>query len=665
MARGSFFILLLFATSGVAQTPAHIDSLLQKIETTDNDSIKLRAINTAAFYFIFNNPEKAYSLLQQERLLSSPTNLGYGHCEWLNTIGIYFDVLRVSDSANYYFQAALALSQENNWPALEEKSFNNLGMNNLNNGKFSIALEHFSAGYELLKATDPTNFNGQGKYLSNIGLVYQELKQFSTAIDYHKQALALREQHSSANDQAISNGNLGVCYIGIGKVSEAVSHYTKAIELAQAANNLRMYYALHDNLGSLYFKRKDYERALPLLLTSLSAPEHLGKNPKSELSVLSNLTNIHVHLNQPQKALTYAKRGLSILDEYPELESYAPTLLKSAAQVHYLLQHTEDGHKLFERYEAVRDSVFSQQNANAIADLQVKYETEKKEQHIVLQQAQLEEQHAINQRNIFIALLLLLLLVFSVAIIVFIINRNKRKTQLMQKEQELLMKEAQISSTLASQEAERKRVAQDLHDGFGQLISALRLHLDQLDRERDYESRHTIFSKTEQVIEQMHTELRNVTFNLMPAILINSGLPAALKELALQLSASDKVLVSANDFGVTDRLNELQEINLYRITQEWVNNALKYNSPTKIDIQLVQHEHTLTFTIEDNGQGFDAMILESSNGNGWRNIQSRLNLIHGKIELDTRPGIQGCTLIIELPLQSVTTTSATSVQLGR
>ncbi|WKZ60453.1 MAG: sensor histidine kinase [Cyclobacteriaceae bacterium] len=647
----SFFIFLVFISFTThAQIPAHIDSLLHVLETTDNDSLKVRAINQAAFYFIFNNPEKAYALLQEGNTYASTNRLPYSYNQLLNTTGIYFDVLRVSDSAQFYFEKALQLSRENNWPDQEEKSLNNLGMNNLNSGRFSVALEHFSAGHELVKTNQPENFVGMGKYLSNIGLVYQELKQFNTAIDYHKQALELREKYSHANDQAISNANLGVCYIGIGNVQEAVAHYTNAIALAKAANNMRMYYSLHDNLGNLYLDQKDYARALPLFLTALSAPEHLGKNPKSDLSALSNLTNIYVQINQPQQALVYAKKGLAILDEHPELESYAPTLFKSSAQAHYLMNDPQSGQNLFDRYDAVRDSVFSQQNANAIADLQVKYETEKKEQQIALQQAQLEEQQAINQRNLLLAISLFLLLVFSVILIVFIVNRNKRKAQLMHQNQQLLVKQTQINAALASQEAERKRVARDLHDGFGQLISALRLHLDQLDQEKDYETRDRIFEKTERVMEEMHTELRNIAFNLMPAILIQSGLPAALKELAARLSATGNLQVTASDFGLTERLNELQEINLYRITQEWINNILKYNSPTKINIQLVQHEHSLTYTLEDDGKGFDRDALEKSNGNGWRNIQTRLNLISGKLDLDTQPGVRGSTLIIELPI---------------
>ena len=112
-------------------------------------------------------------------------------------------------------------------------------------------------------------------------------------------------------------------------------------------------------------------------------------------------------------------------NEHPELERYAPTLLKSSAQAHYMLQQPQEGQKLFERYDAIRDSVFSQQNANAIAELQVKYETEKKEQQIVVQQAQLEEQQAINQRNLFLAISLLLL-VFSVILIVLAVTSEKR-----------------------------------------------------------------------------------------------------------------------------------------------------------------------------------------------------------------------------------------------
>jgi signal transduction histidine kinase len=92
-------------------------------------------------------------------------------------------------------------------------------------------------------------------------------------------------------------------------------------------------------------------------------------------------------------------------------------------------------------------------------------------------------------------------------------------------------------------------------------------------------------------------------------------------------------------------------IALYRICQEWVNNVIKYSGANHVSIQLVKHPEELVLTIEDNGVGFDSKSLLDSVGNGWKNINSRLHMIKGTIEIDTQKGRQGSTLIISVPHQ--------------
>ena len=92
-------------------------------------------------------------------------------------------------------------------------------------------------------------------------------------------------------------------------------------------------------------------------------------------------------------------------------------------------------------------------------------------------------------------------------------------------------------------------------------------------------------------------------------------------------------------------------LNIYRIIQEWVNNILKYSGASKIEIQLVGHEYEISLSIEDNGNGFNTSALENASGNGWKNIQSRIRLIHGEIDLDSTEGKQGTTLMAKIPVQ--------------
>ena len=93
----------------------------------------------------------------------------------------------------------------------------------------------------------------------------------------------------------------------------------------------------------------------------------------------------------------------------------------------------------------------------------------------------------------------------------------------------------------------------------------------------------------------------------------------------------------------------LQEISLYRITQEWVNNVIKYSEAKNITIQLTKDEEELNLLIEDDGMGFDKSLLTQGTGNGWKNLNSRANLIKGELELDTVVGRRGTTMIVIAP----------------
>ena len=122
----------------------------------------------------------------------------------------------------------------------------------------------------------------------------------------------------------------------------------------------------------------------------------------------------------------------------------------------------------------------------------------------------------------------------------------------------------------------------------------------------------------------------------MPQSLVKFGLIPSLKEFADKINDSEKMLVEVLAFDIEERLTDLQEISLYRISQEWVNNILKYSDAEKITIQITKDEHEITLTIEDNGMGFDLEKLTESKGNGWKTDARAIRdaLSHNKYTLD-------------------------------
>jgi two-component system NarL family sensor kinase len=165
------------------------------------------------------------------------------------------------------------------------------------------------------------------------------------------------------------------------------------------------------------------------------------------------------------------------------------------------------------------------------------------------------------------------------------------------------------------------------------------------------EQRVNIVETGERLLNDMHKEVRSVAFNLMPQTLIQSGLVSALREMALRIEERQPLKVEVLSFYMDTRLADVQEISLYRIVQEWVNNIIKYSTATKVDVNIVRNEDELSLTIEDDGTGFDSSILEQSKGHGWKNILSRAGLIKASIEIDTVSGRRGTTLLVNVPIR--------------
>ncbi|HEY0770739.1 MAG TPA: histidine kinase, partial [Sphingobacteriaceae bacterium] len=198
------------------------------------------------------------------------------------------------------------------------------------------------------------------------------------------------------------------------------------------------------------------------------------------------------------------------------------------------------------------------------------------------------------------------------------------------------------------QENERRRFAQDLHDGMGQLISALRLTIHSLDSQGG-QAAASHFSKAETLLNDMHQEIRSIAFNLMPQTLVKNGVIPALKEVINRLSSSN-IHINISSFEVPDRLDHLKEIALYRILQEWLNNIIKYSNARNIEIQFVGHAGEVNVVIEDDGDGFDQRLLQDNAGHGWKNIQSRISFLQASLYLDSQPGRKGTSLTINIPL---------------
>lgn len=211
---------------------------------------------------------------------------------------------------------------------------------------------------------------------------------------------------------------------------------------------------------------------------------------------------------------------------------------------------------------------------------------------------------------------------------------------------------------LEGQEEERKRIAMDIHDGIGQMLTSLKYQIESLPGNDDEKTNKKI-AEIKHGIKDVIKEVRRVTFNLKPTVLGDYGLQAALNVFIQEIAKlSDTEIVYRTEGNMTYRLPQKVENNTFRIVQEAINNAIKYSNASRIEVHLQQDEHAFIITVTDEGDGFDEKIIETrdtniESGRGFFNMYERTEYINGNLDIKSSPG-KGTSVKLTVPLRATT-----------
>lgn len=476
--------------------------------------------------------------------------------------------------------------------------------------------------------------SGQSSVLNEIGTLVKKQGNVEKSTSYFREGLVLAQEAGDSIQLANSMNNLGIALEQLGKQEEAMTLYRQSADIKRKLNDIYGLSYNLDNMGMLLTTMKKYLEAEQSFEEAAAIRLQLGDRTGYGI-ILNNIGEMWQARNNSAKALDYFMRALSIAEEtnYTDFKNHLYSVLSGLYE-----QQKEYEKAIFylRKHQQTKDSLFNEQKSAQLLEMEAKYETEKKELMIEEQRLKLERNQAITIG--LIALLILIVLVIILWRKQLSLREQRNLEQQQRENQERLTK-----TVITLQEKERSRFAQDLHDGFGQLITALKMQFEKTGQRSDTIS---------ELIQHMHDEIRNVSFALSPQVLVRDGLIMAMKELAFRINRSKAIVVNVQS-TFTDRLPGDYEITLYRVCQEWINNVLKYSGSTKIDIQLIDHSDEILLMIEDNGKGFSPLILENATGNGWKNIQSRIQILEGRVEIDSHPERHGTTFTASIPKQYV------------
>jgi signal transduction histidine kinase len=539
----------------------------------------------------------------------------------------YYEIYALGfEEADTTMQLLIQLAQKNKMNEEEAYGFLYRGVINYLSGKYDLALNYYLTA--LRKFGEINSLRGIGRTYNELAVFQHKNQNLAKAYEALDSAYLHCKEVNDLECMGTSLSHRGTFLVRKGKYEEARPIFLKVLEIRKEMKD-------SIGLGYVYLDLAEYEaqngnvtEAVKLINRSTEIRKSI--NDKQGLAVNTVIIGeTYFGAENYDSAIVYFNKTLDLARPigYTDLMRFSFDMIEKSflAKNDYQKAYTS-----LQNSNHLKDSLFSIEKTKSITEMQTKYETEKKEKQIVVQQAEIDVQQAKNKQNIIVIVALILISTLLVLLFILFRNRVKKKQLLLIQERDLKVKQAQIEATLSSEERERKRFAEDLHDGFGQLISALRLNMNNFNVEGD-EEKLKAFEHSEKILDDMHTEIRAIAFNLMPVTLIEHGVLAAIKEFSARITKSKQLKIEVSSFKLNTRFSEIFEVAIYRIVQEWVNNVIKYADAKKITIQLDQYEDELVLIIEDDGNGFDKTVLLESQGNGWKNIQTRANLIKSEI----------------------------------
>ena len=672
-------------------------------------------LNDKAWLYRNTEPEKAQQLSQQALELSQQIDYKAGEGLSLRRLGIINRNQGDYNKAIKFFEQSLAIEQAQESLKGQASCANGLAVTYKQQGQYKKAITHFAKSQELYQELDrpdkqAISYNNIGNlYLNlgllnraeanyyrsktlfeqvsdsnsladvfnNLGIVFMYREAYDSALQYYERSLSIWKTRENDFQTAETYANIGAAYYYQGQSDSAEVYYRKALALEEHLVDLQGVADTYNNLALINKSRNKFEDALSNYTYSLQLYTDIG-NGVGLAEVNHNIGVIYQEQQDYNKALEYYNKTLYLADSLDALPAQLKAL-ESISETYTQQGEYAKAYQYYKTFVELTDSLYHQDEATKLAgahqkpvyDLRIRQlEDRANLQQITLNLHELKfkkkeiefEQHLFKRNAYITGLLLLLIFLFFITLIYRQKLRsnqllaeknaelNRQKIIELEKDQKLKA----IDAMLEGQERERKRIAEDLHDRLGSMLSSIKLYFNGMEAriENLEKPDKALYDKANTLLDVACTEVRKIAHDLVSGDVHETGLVKALQQLQDTIEGSSQLSVKLITFELEERVDAQLEQHTYRIIQELVNNTLKHAKASEINIQLTRHEDSLNIVYEDNGIGFNPDQLKSKDGMGLNNIQSRLKNFNGTCVIDSSSN-KGTTVIIDIPLRVV------------
>jgi two-component system NarL family sensor kinase len=449
------------------------------------------------------------------------------------------------------------------------------------------------------------------KIYNNIALSFSVEKKWDSSIVYFRKALKIADINRMFPMQHLALSNIGIIYLEQGKTDSAMLYLQQARAMDTAAVALSRERA-RGALGVAYLQLNQPQRARPLLEEQYQLAAQ--RNNKQDLR-----------------------------------ESYYNLSRLYGAEGDYRKGYTNAWN-----YIALNDSIAGNEVVNNVNKIEAKYRVAEGEKQLLSNKLKLSEQEkALQARNKW--LLLIVVTGLLLIPIVLLVWRNYQHKKTLLSEQVRSMKRDQaikgLQATIEGEENERSRIAKELHDGVGALISAAKMNLGVLENKVQQTESGDIYHSTLQLLDEIGNELRITAHNMMPVAIMDRDLAAAIQHFCSYTGKAKRLPIEVQAYGNFASLPDAMQLTAYRIVQELINNVVKHAQAGMVLVQLVLQDTLLSITVEDNGKGFDYSDDSHFDGVGLKSIRDRVKSTSGTMSVSSRPG-KGTSVYIEWEVHS-------------
>lgn len=608
-----FFVCFIFLLTNTLysqiQNIDSLESILNIKELTVSEQLDL--YEKIGNYYVKNNIEKGieYSI---EGLLLAEKKKNKSKASIFNRyIGIAYYKKSSFDTSFVYLNKSLLHALEAKEKEREMEVYGSLGNLYKLQQNYEPAIDYYMKGLSLSDSIKDYPF--KARTLSNLGTIHRALHDWERSINYLEQALTVAEQQHIDDVKMTANHALGTIYADKDENIKALEYFTKSLEISRKINDKQFEIISLGSLATCYSIAENYDKALLYANESLEVAEKYGStyNILGSMITLSQIYGMQKRYKECEEA---ALKAWS-LDSTSLGEGAFTALNIAIANIH--LGNKEKAEDFIWKYQKIMANGNNKSLHNSLTEMEVKYETEKKKMRIFA----LEKE---KQLYIWLAIAAAFAFVMSLGMFFYRHRLTVQKRKILEQEKRLIT----AQSILDGETAERSRLAHDLHDGLGGMLSVVKLNLEKEN------------NTAMKMLDESIVELRRIAHHMMPESLAHFGLKVSLEDFCRAIPNAHFQFIGENS-----RLDPRLEVVLYRCAYELINNAVKYANASHINVQLIIEEKIIALTVDDDGIGFDPDKVVS--GTGLENIRTRVLAYNGKITIRSVPK-EGTEIIIEI-----------------